>query len=153
VAEKKTYSDKLKDPRWQKKRLEILERDGWACRQCGDDKNTLHVHHVRYLPKREPWDYPSEMLMALCADCHQVEYEERQCAEHDLLAMLKDRGFFTSDVWVLVDGIHRMDMPHKTEVVMCAIRWALTAPGVLEKIVDAYLTGLTANRQEAPTQP
>jgi len=30
-----TYKEKLLDPRWQKKRLEVLERDGWACRALG----------------------------------------------------------------------------------------------------------------------
>ena len=25
-----SYSDKLKDPRWQRKRLEIFERDNWT---------------------------------------------------------------------------------------------------------------------------
>jgi hypothetical protein len=29
--EKQKYSDKLKDPRWQKKRLQIMERDNWCC--------------------------------------------------------------------------------------------------------------------------
>jgi len=28
---KLTYSEKLKDPRWQKKRLEILSRDNFTC--------------------------------------------------------------------------------------------------------------------------
>jgi hypothetical protein len=53
------YSQKLKDPRWQKKRLEILERDGWKCMACGDKEKTLHVHHIFYLPGKEPWDIPS----------------------------------------------------------------------------------------------
>ena len=42
------YAEKLKDPRWQKKRLEILERDAWVCQKCFDTKSTLHVHHRIY---------------------------------------------------------------------------------------------------------
>ncbi len=68
-----TYSDKLKDPRWQKKRLEVLERDGWACRYCGDTKNTLHVHHVLYLSGREPWEYELGVLLTSCKSCHPSE--------------------------------------------------------------------------------
>lgn len=64
------YSDKLKDPRWQKKRLEILNRDGFACLACDDEKSTLHVHHCYYVSKREPWDYPNESLLTFCAKCH-----------------------------------------------------------------------------------
>lgn len=65
-----TYLEKLKDPRWQKKRLEILERDKWTCASCGDKKSTLHVHHIFYLSKTEPWDVPSGLLITLCEDCH-----------------------------------------------------------------------------------
>ena len=45
---RKSYYEKLLDPRWQKKRLEILNRDEFKCRSCGDDKSTLHVHHGYY---------------------------------------------------------------------------------------------------------
>ena len=71
-----TYSEKLKDPRWQKKRLEILERDGWACRHCGSSTTTLNVHHVVYHSKRNPWEYDQDELMALCDLCH-TETERR----------------------------------------------------------------------------
>ena len=64
------YSDKLKDPRWQKKRLDVLERAGWKCECCGDDKETLQVHHLIY-SKGEPWDAPDETLECLCEPCHE----------------------------------------------------------------------------------
>lgn len=65
-----SYSQKLKDPRWQKKRLEIMGRDGFRCRICGDDSNTLHVHHKHYFSKREPWDYEEQDLVTVCEICH-----------------------------------------------------------------------------------
>jgi hypothetical protein len=34
--------------RWQTIRLEIVERDGWRCRWCFDDKSTLQVHDTYY---------------------------------------------------------------------------------------------------------
>ena len=43
-----TYKEKLLDPRWQKKRLEILNRDNFTCQCCGDDKKTLNIHHKYY---------------------------------------------------------------------------------------------------------
>lgn len=52
------YSEKLKDPRWQKKRLEIMARDFFTCQMCQCKDNTLHVHHRHYIGGREPWDYP-----------------------------------------------------------------------------------------------
>jgi 5-methylcytosine-specific restriction endonuclease McrA len=64
-----TYKEKLRDPRWQKKRLLILERDGWKCTICGDNKRNLQVHHVVYR-RLEPWEYPDYLYQSLCEDCH-----------------------------------------------------------------------------------
>lgn len=66
------YSEKLKDPRWQKRRLQIFERDKFRCTLCYDDKKTLHVHHKFYNPNTEPWDYSDDVLQTLCEDCHLV---------------------------------------------------------------------------------
>lgn len=65
-----TYSDKLKDPRWQKMRLKILDRDNFQCQHCGNKSKELHVHHLQYLKFKDPWQYENEMLMTLCKDCH-----------------------------------------------------------------------------------
>lgn len=78
-----TYSEKLKDPRWQKKRLEVMCRDEFTCRDCGDKDNTLHVHHCAYAG-REPWAIPMNALLTLCLDCH----EARQLIEDDAHLML-----------------------------------------------------------------
>jgi len=64
------YSEKLKDPRWQKKRLQALELAKWKCEFCEDEKKTLHVHHGAYLKGLEPWGYPLSSLHCLCEDCH-----------------------------------------------------------------------------------
>lgn len=98
MAEKKSYSEKLKDPRWQKKRLEILSRDNFTCRLCGDNKETLHVHHLKYYHGREPWDYEGRILLTECESCHKSEHESRQKAESDLIEVLRLSGFSASDV-------------------------------------------------------
>lgn len=64
-----TYSEKLKDPRWQKKRLEILSRDNYKCTVCNSTEN-LHVHHGYYSGRKEPWKYDDISLHTLCNDCH-----------------------------------------------------------------------------------
>lgn len=75
------YSEKLQDPRWQKKRLEILERDKWACRACGEKEKTLHVHHIFYVPNTEPWDIPAGLLITFCKDCHEGNCEAGPCKD------------------------------------------------------------------------
>ena len=61
-----TYKEQIKTAQWQKKRLEIMSRDKWACRVCGDMDNQLHVHHLYYLPNTKIWDYDDECYVTLC---------------------------------------------------------------------------------------
>lgn len=70
----KTYAEKLKDPRWQKKRLHIFNRDGWACTVCKSTTNTLQVHHLRYFKNCDPWEYDDMFLTTLCELCHKAEH-------------------------------------------------------------------------------
>jgi hypothetical protein len=69
-SEKVPYWQQLQDPRWQKKRLEILERDQWTCRDCKATDKTLHIHHCLY-EKGSPWDTDEIFLLTLCNDCHE----------------------------------------------------------------------------------
>lgn len=71
------YADKLKDPRWQKKRLEIFNRDGFRCQLCDDDATTLAVHHKRYTSGKDPWDYENNLLITLCEKCHGKIHPEK----------------------------------------------------------------------------
>ena len=68
------YQDLLQDPRWQRKRLYIFNRDDFTCQRCGDDRNTLCVHHLAYFPGRKPWEYEGEYLITWCVDCHENEH-------------------------------------------------------------------------------
>lgn len=76
----RAYFEKLKDPRWQKRRLEILARDNFTC-ECGDTESTLHIHHAYYIKNREPWEYPNWSLQTLCADCHKSAGERDEEAD------------------------------------------------------------------------
>jgi len=67
------YLEYLKSPYWQKRRLEIFDRDGFMCRFCGDHTKQLHVHHLIYLPNKMPWEYKDEYLITLCSACHADE--------------------------------------------------------------------------------
>lgn len=65
------YWQLLKDPRWQRKRLEIMARDKWRCRKCYNKDKSLNVHHGYYEKGRMPWEYPDQSLSTLCEDCHE----------------------------------------------------------------------------------
>lgn len=100
-----SYSEKLRDPRWQKKRLEILERDGWKCLECGETAETLHVHHLFYRGSA-PWETPDYGLRTLCESCH--AYASRFVVKEDLdqfgdsalvlMDVLRSKGLHSGDV-------------------------------------------------------
>jgi hypothetical protein len=64
------YSELLKHPDWQRKRLEILQRDDFTCQICHDKETTLHVHHKKYKANRKPWEYENDDLTTVCKYCH-----------------------------------------------------------------------------------
>lgn len=68
------YSDQLRDPRWQRRRLEIMSRANFACEQCGDTKTTLNVHHKLYRRGALPWEYTDVELVCWCDNCHEREH-------------------------------------------------------------------------------
>lgn len=97
-----TYSEKLKHPFWQKKRLEVMQRDGWRCRKCGAAEKTLNVHHLKYIGAN-PWDTPDDSLMTLCEDCHDESHSPEKpktfymagkiyhtCWRHSIVRDLRD---------------------------------------------------------------
>lgn len=84
---KKTYAEKLLDPRWQKKRLEILQRDEWKCRYCGNNEITLHIHHEKY--EKEPWEVDSDYLKTCCKDCHAII---EKCKENEDIVLHIERS-------------------------------------------------------------
>ena len=97
----KTYSEKLKDPRWQRKRLEIMQRDNFACTQCGDAKTTLNVHHWQY--SKEPWDVKNEDLTTVCRSCHE-EIEQCKDLTKDFLRQFDFRNLVLNINRILIEN-------------------------------------------------
>jgi len=79
-------------PKWFAKRIEILERDKWACTVCGYNK-LLRVHHtfyyIDYIP---PWDYPNKSLLTLCDKCH-YDWHLHHEIEYRKTPILKKRKY------------------------------------------------------------
>jgi hypothetical protein len=91
-----TYSEKLRHPLWQKKRLQILQRDEFACRECGDANTELHIHHLKYKKSRNPWDYENEDLLTLCKNCHFIIEHIKKIHNADLYIIIRNNNFFVS---------------------------------------------------------
>ena len=81
------YSDLLKHPKWQKKRLEILNRDEFTCQGCRAKDKPLHVHHVDYFVRKKPWEYPDYILITYCDDCHKKWHSIEAMNKSDFLEL------------------------------------------------------------------
>lgn len=106
---KKTYWELLKDPRWQRKRLEILNAADFKCEQCASAEKPLHVHHKIYRKGAMPWEYEDHELAALCEDCHESETQLR-AALAEVMALLTvsdlDKLLGYAEGMALLDGTY-----------------------------------------------
>ena len=75
---RRPYSERLRDPRWQRRRLEVMARAKFRCESCGCARSFLHVHHKEYRRGRAPWDYPDDLLACLCESCHETAHGRGQ---------------------------------------------------------------------------
>jgi len=64
------YREQYNHPLWQGKRIEIFQRDGLICSNCGNDQVQLHVHHKEYIKGRKVWEYDNSNFVVLCDTCH-----------------------------------------------------------------------------------
>ena len=85
-----TYQEQLKSPKWQKKRLEILERDEYTCQNCGETENELHVHHLFYLRNLKIYEYPDKFYITLCKDCHEKIHDETEMLYKEIVNHLHE---------------------------------------------------------------
>jgi hypothetical protein len=145
------YSKSLRDPRWQKIRLEVLQRDDFTCRACFNNEETLHVHHCFYTRDARPWDYPLGSLVTLCASCHETESGAFYEGKNYLSDCISRHGALYGDFITLGDGFKEGSLPHSSEVFFSAIssfiKEILTNPEKGQKFMDDYFEGLRLERE------
>lgn len=129
------YSEKLKDPRWQKLRLKVFERDNWECQWCGNREITLVAHHLYYENNKDPWEYPDEAFLTLCQPCHQFNHEQRHIAETELVAALRWKGFSPTDVMSMAKCFQTAgDNTMRPSVMTLFVEYLLTDKDVQSKV-------------------
>ena len=128
------YAAKLRDPRWQKKRLEIFERDNWTCQECGATQETLAVHHKVYLPNTEPWDYENDLLITFCESCHEAEREMFEQYGPLLISTMK-RIFLADDLREISSGISSINPLDHHRVLSYAYRLAFEEPDIQRLLI------------------
>lgn len=138
-----TYAEKLLDPRWQRKRTEVLNRDDFACQLCRDKTETLHVHHFSYAKSGNPWDSKIEELITYCATCHIcVEYIKRDA--EILNPLIASKAKLSNSETRLTVIVYNLDTGYN-EIIMIKIFDGKITDGlyVTKKTVDFITTNLT----------
>jgi len=82
------WSAAFRDSRWQKLRLEVMDRDMWSCCACGKGENdgtVLNVHHTFYESGKAPWEYETSTLFTLCEACHKKIHEAQKKLQLDIM--------------------------------------------------------------------
>lgn len=133
-----TYSEKLKHPLWQRKRLEILDRDNFKCRGCGSETNTLNVHHLKYIRGNNPWEYPNSFLITLCDICHEIEHEGQQSSREYLIDSFICRGARADDLFSLSVAI---DMSGSNDAQVTSNEWNCIAVILRESLKFRHAGG------------
>jgi len=150
------YLAKLRDPRWQKMRLQVLERDEWVCQRCFDKKSTLHVHHRWYLRGREPWEYPLEALLTLCETCHEEETILTADATSDLPQIVKQAGALGGEMHDLCGAFVTQTMLNEVDwsILVFAIKTLIQScgsesPEVWHEWYDRYMADASERAEKA----
>lgn len=152
MAEKRKASEaylaKLRDPRWQKKRLEVMQRDEFMCQICYDADSTLNVHHRYYLvPFRDPWDYPLEALVTLCESCHHEETFEMKNSEALLVRAFKAH-FFSRSVGEIAMALWDTEkLPHTSDLWASVVAHAFRDREIQDLMIERYFAWLKAKAE------
>nr|DAL38850.1 MAG TPA_asm: NinG recombination protein [Caudoviricetes sp.] len=70
-------------PRWKRKRLQILKRDGYMCQHCkryGKAVPATTVHHIQHADEYPEMAFADKNLISLCEGCHNKQHPEKATA-------------------------------------------------------------------------
>lgn len=144
------YSEKLKNPQWQKKRLQILSRDDFTCQRCLDKETTLHVHHRVYVRGQEPWEYPDGLLVTLCETCHKEEWEDGSREKEHIIDALQRFGFLSGDLNELAVGFESSTLKEKPALVAVIFSHILSDPDLFDAIEEQFTEFINKAKTSVP---
>lgn len=86
--------DFYKSTKWKAKRINILKRDNYLCRECiryGKTTGATTVHHVKPLEFNYDLRLDSNNLISLCGKCHDKMHDRTNNKLTDLGKSLIER--------------------------------------------------------------
>jgi len=151
--ERSDYAEKLRDPRWQKLRLQIFERDRWTCQHCYrkmEEAGNLQVHHkYRLYPPVDPWEYPTGALITYCEKCHLKDEQDRGQAENALIWALKRRGLHSDVLRSFAADLERMIVINDDpQLIFYAMMGVLTDKDLQKQAIETFYDYIIKPEQE-----
>lgn len=98
------YKEQIKSPKWQKRRLEIMQKDNFTCQLCGDTESMLNVHHLTYHKDKKIWEYEDWELITLCENCHKEEHSSMDDVINEIES-IKSRGVTMREIISALNSI------------------------------------------------
>lgn len=108
-----TYAQQLKDPRWQRRRLERLSKADFRCELCCSNTTELHVHHPEYFKGRMAWEYEDNELEVLCKDCHGSHHKLEEAIKRATVEGNFSGHFLTGLVAGFLEANYDLDGVHE----------------------------------------
>lgn len=87
-----TYDEQLEQVEWLIRRNQIIRLADHKCSKCGDDQETLQVHHRVYCSGRKVWEYSDDELVCLCVYCHEEIHDRYEIPRDEPLPAEPVRG-------------------------------------------------------------
>lgn len=89
------YVKKLDMKEWQKLRIQILQRDNYACQYCGHySKKFQIVHHIDGNPENNS----DKNLVVICQMCNLVEHAGQGCVVQGVVDLYKESKFPQNEI-------------------------------------------------------
>lgn len=140
MADKATFFAQYNDPRWQRRRLQVMESVGFQCENCGSKDTTLNVHHKRYRGDQKPWEYEDWELACYCEKCHKKWHDSMESLKDTIAlsfnpgelfefqriaAMIEFTPFCTTDLYAVTEtvGISEMSLNEDKKNVQDATKY------------------------------
>ena len=150
MARNQNYSELLKHPKWQKKRLMVMKLQDFSCEICGTEDKTLNVHHMYYDKNLKPWEYPDQSLHCLCENCHKEIQEiqnqiKKQIGKIEISDIEKVLGYLKgleSTWYPMVEFC--IDSHEEAEGIGAS--WNLEAEHVILALKEKHINGYTLHK-------
>lgn len=126
----KEYFQLLKDPRWQKKRLEVMQRADFTCESCCESSDELHVHHGYYEQGKLPWEYPDKSYHCLCGLCH----IDAETARKEIRALAG--SLWMESQFQLLDMLRYLSSLSQVDALLLLSKFQSDAQTEVERMID-----------------